>query len=138
MLQSKKEISPSSSSPRSSLRNLSPPFFSPLDRDARITFPRSLHACMSVRVLAGNGERDRKRKKKTSQIIFTWSFSVPRDNSLSSNRMQPGCTLCFFAVSGRKRGEKVNREAEKRQTGRMRRRNKQCVSINPCVRVIFT
>lgn len=31
---------------------------------------------------------------------LTWSFPVPGDHRLPAHWMQPGCTLCFFAVWG--------------------------------------
>lgn len=90
----REEISPSL--PSTALSATCRPFFSLLllRRDARITFRRRrVRAC----VLAGTEENPVLR-------LFTWSFPVPRDHSFSSNRMQPGCALCFFAVGGRKRG----------------------------------
>lgn len=73
-------------------RNLSPLFS---HRDAHITFSRRrVRACVH-----GFSQECR---KNTSCI--TWGFSVPRDDSFSCNWMQPGCTLCLFAVGERKRG----------------------------------
>lgn len=116
--------------PRLSPQLVAPFFPLLLRRDARITFRRR---CVRACVLAGTEENPVLR-------LFTWSFPVPRDHSFSSNRMQPGCALCFFAVGGRKRGRggKGEQRTRKRQTGKMRRRNKQCVSIDPRLRVIFT
>lgn len=87
----REEISPSL--PSTALSATCRPFFF-LYRDARITFRRR---CVRACILAGTEENPVLR-------LFTWSFPVPRDHSFSSNRMQPGCALCFFAVGGRKRG----------------------------------
>lgn len=104
------------------------PFFSPVPRGQP-----SPRCCVRVRVCVFSRGFDKKKPADCLPGVFLCPVITASPVT--------GCSQVVLLASSllvEENGGKVNREPEKRQTGKMRRSSKQCVSIIHNIRVIFT